>query len=1039
MKFSFIFCLIWGICLSALSAQSGDRALVQHAVDSVQRLLQSSQYDQVIAYGEPAIRSGIEVIGEGDSLIALLYSKVAFALLVKHQIGKAMSYLETAMDIWRDIAGPYHVEVGRNLHTLAKAYYLIGKYQAGIRHCQQALTVFNHSLGEGHLETAAPYNTLGGLYLNSGADDQALPYFQKAMEIRLEKLGPNHQQVGMSYNNLGAIYEMRDDFERATHYLNKGLEIKLKTLGEKHLSVANSYGTLARLMRRTGDLTIARTYQQKSLDIGIAVYKTDQHPAIASDYYALGNIENFLANHEKALFLLKKALEIQQTNLPPDHPEIALSYVGLGSALRYLNRMEEALEAYHQALRIWRNSGDAYQANISAVLSNIGDWHKVQDEFQTALEYYQEALPLVLSHFGPLHSQTAEVYVSIANMYSRLGEDQKALELFDKGLNLLEKTLKKNQARIVYGYDRLGYYYYSRKQYDLAEETYEKAIGSLGTIQQNYPSQETKQAYFSDLIFVYEDAIQNILAASKAESATFDKRKAFTYSEQAKSRILREALNSSKAQSFAGIPDSLLQKEYDLRIDIAYHETKQFEEEQKEESRNDSLLTFYRNTLFNLLQEHTDLIHLFEESYPSYYRLIYDSGVKSVAEVQSTLQEDEALIEYFMGKFKNYVLVILKDSFICQQLEPEFPLTERVEQMRQGMFGYHLSSSIQTTDYAAYNDTFATTSLELYQHLIAPFQEWLPEKLIIIPSGVLGYLPFEALLTEPASQTKRFKSHAYLLQKHQISYCYSATLLEEMKSQGKGHFAKQLLAIAPAFTLENLSFSSLSEQRADLGPLLHNVPEVKGIQKLLGGTVITGTAATKDQFMDLCSEAQILHLATHGKANDAAGEYSYLAFTESEDSLIDQKMYVSELYNLRIPADLVVLSACETGIGELQSSEGIISLARGFSYAGAKSILTSLWRVGDGSTAELMRRFYTHLRQGMSKDAALRQAKLDFIDSHPHDEAHPYFWAGFVPIGDMSPIEFRSTNWWLISLTGLLFIFLAVCAWRIRQARTQSV
>ena len=149
---------------------------------------------------------------------------------------------------------------------------------------------------------------------------------------------------------------------------------------------------------------------------------------------------------------------------------------------------------------------------------------------------------------------------------------------------------------------------------------------------------------------------------------------------------------------------------------------------------------------------------------------------------------------------------------------------------------------------------------------------------------------------------------------------------------------------------------------------------------------------------------RILHLSTHGKADSRVGDFSYLAFYPQPDSLDNELLFVRDIYNLDLNADLVMLSACETAIGELKRGEGIISLARAFAYAGAKSIFTTLWRVNDQSTYELTVSFYRYLKAGLSKDAALRQAKLDYLDSHSDIEAYPFFWAALIGVGDMSKL-----------------------------------
>ena len=220
----------------------------------------------------------------------------------------------------------------------------------------------------------------------------------------------------------------------------------------------------------------------------------------------------------------------------------------------------------------------------------------------------------------------------------------------------------------------------------------------------------------------------------------------------------------------------------------------------------------------------------------------------------------------------------------------------------------------------------------------------------------------------------------------------------------------------------------LSQNRLALGPLQYNDDEVLVIDALVGADVFVDSLATEDRFTSLAGDYRILHLSTHGKANDKVGDYSFLAFYEQDDSLENEWLYNRELYNLKLNADMVVLSACETGIGELQRGEGIISLARGFSYAGAKSIITTLWSVDDKSTMRLMENFYANLKSGQSKDAALRQAKLDYLKTSRDIGDEPYFWAGFIPVGDMSPVELDGgwRNWWvygLVSLGALIFLF----------------
>ncbi|MBK6930668.1 MAG: CHAT domain-containing protein [Saprospirales bacterium] len=196
--------------------------------------------------------------------------------------------------------------------------------------------------------------------------------------------------------------------------------------------------------------------------------------------------------------------------------------------------------------------------------------------------------------------------------------------------------------------------------------------------------------------------------------------------------------------------------------------------------------------------------------------------------------------------------------------------------------------------------------------------------------------------------------------------------------------------------------------RDSLAALRASGDEVAAIANLWKGKSVYRQAATLDAFRQLAPRYRILHLSTHGQADDRNGDYAFLAFRVADEHDAYSKLYARDLYNLEINADLVVLSACETGTGKLQRGEGIVSLARAFAYSGAKSLITTLWKVNDTSTKDLMIRFYQYLKAGRPKDAALQLAKKDYLASRQAGGGaalHPFFWAGFIAIGDMEPLR----------------------------------
>ncbi|MCK4343792.1 MAG: CHAT domain-containing protein, partial [Bacteroidales bacterium] len=284
------------------------------------------------------------------------------------------------------------------------------------------------------------------------------------------------------------------------------------------------------------------------------------------------------------------------------------------------------------------------------------------------------------------------------------------------------------------------------------------------------------------------------------------------------------------------------------------------------------------------------------------------------------------------------------------------------------------------------------------------------KKLIIIPDGKLAFIPFEVLLSRfPGDKSFNYSSLPYLIRDYTINYSYSATLLFAGTSPDKIP-GNKLLAFAPAYEYGDTKNSNVEELYrtynigGELLPLLGTKNEVNIISGLVRGDVFSGVKATEKNLKSLQAGYKILHLALHTFIDNENPMYSKLVFTQDGDTTEDGLLNTWEIYNMDLNAEMVVLSACNTGSGKLRRGEGIISLARGFKYAGVPGIVMTLWSVGDDSSADLMGSFYKYLSRSNRKDEALRYAKLDYLESVSPTEAHPYFWAGYVTIGDAKPV-----------------------------------
>jgi CHAT domain-containing protein len=520
-----------------------------------------------------------------------------------------------------------------------------------------------------------------------------------------------------------------------------------------------------------------------------------------------------------------------------------------------------------------------------------------------------------------------------------------------------------------------------------------------------------------------EGAIENWISAFYHSKGSNDLKRALFYAEKGKSNILLNEMNATKAKSFAGIPDSLLTKERELRCEIAFYEKMRQDKIMSGVKENHSELLSISNDLFYLKNNYEILIDYFENNYPDFFSIKYNSSNIDVTYIQNELLDsNQTMIEYVVGDSALYILVVRNKYFSITKEKLDFPLTSWVDDyLKNGMLHYYSAPLVKRTQKLKAQATqyYTDAAYKLYQKLIEPIRGDITEDLIIIPDGVLGYLPFEALLTSMPTEIGAFATYPFFIKDVKISYSYSAALLMDMKNISRTNKTPgNFLAFAPFYDGTNQSYFAKTEtaiglgngvSRDSLSPLPGTGEEVERISKILTGDceLILGNNASISAFQEKAPQYKIIHLSTHGKANDENGDYSYIAFSVPDGSCNFEKLFALDLYNYSLNADMVVLSACETGVGNLQKGEGIISLARAFVYAGAKSIFTTLWQVDDEKTKDLFVAFYQNLKDGKPKDYSLWQAKIDFLEKNigQGEWAHPFFWAGLIGIGDMRALK----------------------------------
>ncbi|MCF8346318.1 MAG: CHAT domain-containing protein, partial [Bacteroidales bacterium] len=500
---------------------------------------------------------------------------------------------------------------------------------------------------------------------------------------------------------------------------------------------------------------------------------------------------------------------------------------------------------------------------------------------------------------------------------------------------------------------------------------------------------------------------------------------AFHLTENTKSFVLLSEIKSLEAMQFSDLPKEIREKEATISQEISGYEEMIYNEKTSEEP--DSLLIANLNSKFFMLRdEYNNLQDEIEQNYPKYYELKYNQHFISPAEIQEKLDKKECLVEYVLSDSILSTFVIDKDNIrvLKQPVTPDF---------HQQCFTYFdlLQNQDFSKDVRETYRNYVHLGRMFYKTLVEPVLEVTDSREItFVPDGAIMYLPFESFLTTDVDDEYiNYNKLPYLIYDISVGYSHSSTLLFSERVKTKSP-QKKVLAFAPEY--ENLldDDTPLVWNRQSNPDFLMPLPgaerEVATIARMVPSDKFMDYDATEKNFKKYASDYAVLHLAMHTIMDDENPMYSKLAFARTEnDTTEDHDLFTYEIYNMKLNAEMVVLSSCSSGYGKMQKGEGMMSMARGFIYAGCPSIIMTLWQVSDQSSAQLMSHFYKHLKRGKNKKNALRKAKLDYISSSDNLKSNPYFWSAFMMVGDNNPL-YKNNNFKYLGGTFLLLGLIAV-------------
>jgi len=973
-------------------------------------------------------------IGDVESLNA-----EAVRLYQAGRYDEAIPLTQRALAILEKNLGPEHPAVAVSLNNLAALYTNKGDYARAEPLLERALAIQEKALGQEHPTVATSLDNLAVLYNNKGDYARAEPLFERALAIREKTFGLEHPDLANSLNNLGMLYLSKADYARAEPLLKRALAIQEKILGAEHRDLAQSLNNLGGLYDERGDYARAEPLYERALAIREKVFGPE-HPDVAESLHNLAGLYREKGDYARAEPLYERALAIWEKSLGPGHPRVANSLNNLALLYDAKGDYARAELFFERALAIRGAALGPENSDFAESINNLAALYHERGDYARAEPLYERALAIGGEVFGPEHPDVAESLNNLAVLYSDKGDYARAEPLYERALAIREKVLGPEHPRVALSLMNLALLYHA--QGDLQQtmaflrralEIEEKQISLI------LPTGSEDQARaFMATLSGSTDLVLSLQRLRPEEPSTTHL--ALTTVLRRKGRVLDvisgslEALREQAGPEERATLDALL-------------------------SRRDALARrVLRGPGEVPLAEHRKALEALRGEVEAIERDAYRRGgvLRAVAtpvqleDVQARIPARAALVEMVayatLGSARAPGTSIWGArrfaAFVLRREGPPRwvplgeagPTLERVSGLRQALQSQGLPPALlRRHARAVYDRLFAP---------IAPLLEGV-EMLLLAPEGPLNLIPFGALVDA---------SDRYLIERFTLTYLTSGRDLLRLATPRSSR-STSLVVAAPDYDAP-LRVASAKAQGDDepaaaqrssefaafhFQPLPGTSKEAEAVEKALGVPALTGVRATEAALKG-ARGPRVLHVATHGfflpdqapeprspsgiraqpPGPGASASALGLPPPTGENPLLRSGLALAGANRLESGAQdgiltalematldlwgtkLVVLSACETGLGEVAVGEGVYGLRRALVIAGAEAQLMSLWRVDDAATRELMAAYYQRLVAGEGRAEALRRVQLEMLANPAR--RRPLYWASFIPIGAWGPL-----------------------------------
>lgn len=920
------------------------------------------------------------------------------------------------------------------------------------------------------------YYLTGYYYLLGNRNSLAIERLASAVRYR-ELGGVTDRRYALGLSNMAVALFKTGDYERAYAIGLKALSARRSTVEADSSSLANNYLNLASICLEMNNSDLAITMAERGLEIGALYPDGVQKPVIADLYQVIGLSLYRNSEYTKSIVYCREALKLYDLYGASDSESKLLILNTISQLYRDLDQPEEA-EIYFKrglAFKGRRENQDEYliYINYAGFLAENGRSAEGEAILEKGISYARET-------FGSDSREYSMMLASAAAFaHKTAGDIPRALEMYRKCFSYIEKfprdiTLKNY---ILTGYAGT---LFDDRQYLKVIETVDEIIKTSGNesdgagqVNRNIISftqsdinirvlkyraldalaGETGNADYlrmavetgNQIVMLYdrqrlemseEESRNNLSALSRdfytgiienyvhlyrLDNSQESLRGAFEYSERSKVAGFLASMRELNAARLS-LPEELVNLDNDIRMEIGFYKELIANETAKAKPDSQRIST-WESLTFSLLRSRDSLIKVFESSYPAFYSLKFKSEVTPLPGVIPVIGKNANLLSYVLLEGKLFIFVVNRRGTAVIEQDIDSSFYDSLSRFRKMLSVMPGTSSVRKP----FND-FMDLAHDLYTVLLRPVEPYLKgDKIVISPDNILSYIPFETLITEEyRSSDLLYRDAPFALKSYRFSYIYSVTLSSETPRRSRS-LGNDLIAFAPTYAGMEISDSLLTGNQ-DLRDEISNLPfaiiEAEDAVKQCGGTAFTLENATEGAFKSEAGRYDIIHLAMHTIVNDLHPAFSKMIFASGEEGPEDGFLNTYEVYNVPLNAMMVVLSSCNTGMGMFVTGEGLLSLARGFLFAGSRSVVMSMWEVEDASASTVIKSFYRNMRGGMTKSAALRSARLSFLRTADQARSHPFYWSTLVIYGDDTPLYYDRIKLYLAFL--LLFVAAAL-------------